>query len=535
MQETNYYLREEVYFEPLLHKWYMWPYLIPPVSAAMNITGRNLRLMKSFVKNHRLHISASQDPKLAGGDFVNCREDQLGDIQALIEDIEINAQYAEIRAAVTELDRLLERQEGSSLEQLYDQVPAILRGYVELVYDMNHHASYRLLESLIYRGGLYRAAAQSVSLGLLSQGAERPFVLSSPRLPDGRHLHVQVPLADDFLDALFRLRERPAQWNDIAALFAQQQLSGGLELKQLFTDQAPKRGWTPVESGLRICYLGHAGLLIESRDASVLVDPVIACATEEERDGIYSFSELPPVIDYICVTHTHMDHVCIETLLQLRHKTRKVLVPKNNGGGIADPSICLMLRRLGFDAVECEDLDEAVAGEIKLTALPFLGEHADLNIRSKCAWLFEHAGRKVFVGADSSSIDEVMYARLHGIIGDVDMLFIGMECVGAPLSWLYGSLFTKPIPRAVNESRRFNGSDFQSARKMIDIFQPQNVCVYAMGAEPWFRYFMGMEYAENARQVTESNLLLEYCVQQDIVAERLLAKRTWVLPDPSSL
>ena len=39
--QQRYYLRENVYFEPLVLKWYAWPYLLPPVSAAM-IAARGL-------------------------------------------------------------------------------------------------------------------------------------------------------------------------------------------------------------------------------------------------------------------------------------------------------------------------------------------------------------------------------------------------------------------------------------------------------------------------------------------------------------
>ena len=30
------YLREDVYFEPLLNQWYAWPYLLPPVTGAQD-------------------------------------------------------------------------------------------------------------------------------------------------------------------------------------------------------------------------------------------------------------------------------------------------------------------------------------------------------------------------------------------------------------------------------------------------------------------------------------------------------------------
>jgi len=46
----------------------------------------------------------------------------------------------ELSAAIGELDNMMRTSaKGYSLHPLYSQVPDILRGYVELVYDLNHH------------------------------------------------------------------------------------------------------------------------------------------------------------------------------------------------------------------------------------------------------------------------------------------------------------------------------------------------------------------------------------------------------------
>lgn len=531
MSPTLYYLKENVYFEPLILRWYAWPYLLPPMSAAMNLTGRSLRLMKSFVANSQLHLAASQNPELSGGDFVNCREDQVDAVRALIDEMQNeHKDYMELRKAIVQLNEMLEKCKGMSMEAMYDSVPDPLRGLVELVYDMNHSASFRMIEGLIYESPLYKPRVQSVSLGLLGDKVkERPFVLSSPRLPDENHLQLKVPFADPMLDRLFAARTKPVTREEIDAMFAGIPREGGLAIDDLFTTNAPKIMRQPLVSGLRVSYLGHAGLMLESEKTTILVDPVIAAREESYADRVVSFSELPETIDYICVTHTHMDHVCVESLLQLRHKTGKVLVPKNGGGSIVDPSIKLMLQRIGFEVMEFEDMETLRCADGLIRAIPFLGEHADLNIRSKTAWYFEFAGKKVFSGADSSSLDERMYKHIHAITGDVDLLFIGMECVGAPMSWLYGSLFTKPIPREINESRRFNGSDCASAQKIIDIFRPSQVYIYALGMEPWFKYFMGMDYTEDARQIAESGRLLDICKQNRVEAGRLYAKQIWEL------
>ena len=47
--------------------------------------------------------------------------------------------------------RLLQTEaQGDSLESYYNKVPEMLKGLVELVYDLNNHPSIRLIESLLY-------------------------------------------------------------------------------------------------------------------------------------------------------------------------------------------------------------------------------------------------------------------------------------------------------------------------------------------------------------------------------------------------
>ena len=65
---------------------------------------------------------------------------------------------------------------GYSLEPLYERVPEILRGYVELVYDLNNNPSFRFFESLLYQSRYYKTSSQSISLWITNND-ERPFCL----------------------------------------------------------------------------------------------------------------------------------------------------------------------------------------------------------------------------------------------------------------------------------------------------------------------------------------------------------------------
>jgi hypothetical protein len=118
-----------------------------------------------------------------------------------------------------------------------------------------------------------------------------------------------------------------------------------------------------------------------------------------------------------------------------------------------------------------------------------------------------------------------VYRRVHQAVGDIDVLFIGMECDGAPLSWLYGSLLAEPVARDQDRSRKLSGSNFERASALVELFHPKEVYVYAMGQEPWLNYIMSIKYTEQSLPITESNRLIAWCRERGIVAERLFCMK----------
>jgi hypothetical protein len=83
---------------------------------------------------------------------------------------------------------------------------------------------------------------------------------------------------------------------------------------------------------------------------------------------------------------------------------------------------------------------------------------------------------------------------VHRQIGDIDAIFLGMECDGAPLSWMYGPLLTQRLDRSMDESRRLSGSNFEQAKDIVDRFRCKEAYVYVMGQEPWLNYMMSVKY-----------------------------------------
>jgi hypothetical protein len=123
---------------------------------------------------------------------------------------------------------------------------------------------------------------------------------------------------------------------------------------------------------------------------------------------------------------------------------------------------------------------------------------------------------------DSDGRDPVLFWRIAERLNrHVDALFIGMECHGAPLTWLYKPLLTTPISRRNDESRRLSGLNAERAWNVIRQFEADRVFVYAMGQEPWLRFIMGLEYTPDSIQLTEVRKLLTRCAGAGVSAEQL--------------
>lgn len=526
MAAPTYYLKPNVLAEPLIGGWYAWTHLVSPVNAGMNIVDRHLGIMKSFVQAPQVHAAAVKNPAMLGGPFVNYGPERVGDVKKLIEWTETEQRDLIVLArAVKELDDLLRKEaRGFSLEPLYPRVPEPLRGYVELVYDLNHAPSFRLIEPLLYRSGYYNLAFQTLALSLTEEDGDRPFVLSTPRLPEKDLLILDLPFARPEVDELFRMKRVPQTFGYIKDLLGGAAVDD--ELLQRFLTVDPPAPYERYEGeGVRTRYFGHACILVESREVTILSDPVISYDYHSEIPR-YTYSDLPETIDYVVITHNHQDHVLLETMLQLRHKIGTVVVPRGGGGGLADPSLKLALQTIGFRNVrEIGELEVLEIEDGTITGVPFMGEHSDLDIRTKMAYLVKIGAGSLMLAADSCNVEPKIYEHVHGLTGDVDILFLGMECDGAPLSWLYGPLLTKPIDRKMDHSRRLSGSNFERGIDIVNCFGFREAYVYAMGMEPWLRYIMAKEYTPDSDPMVASNRLIEDCQKRGVKAERLFGEK----------
>src|SRR5436309_1414251 len=71
----------------------------------------------------------------------------------------------QLAEAIKVLDEVLANEaDGMTLEPLYQKIPVALRGYVELVYDSNHHPSVRFIEGLLYKSPYYNTGMRRTEL-----------------------------------------------------------------------------------------------------------------------------------------------------------------------------------------------------------------------------------------------------------------------------------------------------------------------------------------------------------------------------------
>jgi L-ascorbate metabolism protein UlaG (beta-lactamase superfamily) len=525
MADEPLFLHSKAIIEPLVDRFYAWPHTVAPVQAAMNLAYLQVPMLESYLHSPQVHIAACANPELRGGFFVNIGADRLDEVRDLVKSIKQDrAGMLRFAQAVAEAQDLLRANAtGFDLTPLYPKLPPELGGLVELAYDTDNQASVRFIEPLAYRSPAYDESRQSVQLSL-EPGVERPFILSTPRLPSPDVLELAIPFKHPGLTALFDARVRPTT---LAKLRAALELDDAqaVQLGRLLTDQPSQAKDRHIEAGGRIRYLGHACLLLQSPQAAILTDPFISA--DSDADDRYTLDDLPDFIDLIVITHGHQDHIVLETLLQLRGRVGAIVVPRSSRGNLEDPSMGLMLKNLGFPVVEVDDFDEVPFPGGRVVATPFLGEHCDLDIRGKSTYWVEMAGRTAYVGADSSGIDPMLYRYVRQHLGTADYAFLGMECDGAPLMWLYQALFTKPVTKKMSNSRKLSGSNAEQAAAIMTELGATEAYVYAMGEESWLGHVMATTYNEDTYQIKQINEFLTWCADRDIKAGHLLNQQEW--------
>lgn len=521
--KTLYRLADSTAVEALVDNWVAWPHTFSPVPYSLHMLNYQKKNLSSYLQSPAIHVKSSANPKLLGGAFVNIPVDKAGDIADLLARMDSHHQAnLQLAQDLIAFQNLLDREAaGQSLEPYYAMLPESLRGYVELLYDYNNRPIVRCIESLFYKSPYYKKNLQSLRLFTQGHDRARPYYMSTPRLPTDDSIDWTIPFAHAQIDELFKLDNQPQPLAYIRGLLGLDADDDKLLLR-LLSDRPAKTTEAWQGSGVRVRYLGHASVLVEYNGVTVLIDPFIAVQPSQGGIDRYSFQDLPPHIDYVLITHVHHDHYVFETLLRLRHKIACLVVPKSSGIFYGDISMKLLARELGFmNVIEVDPLDGIPLPGGEIVAVPFLGEHNDLPF-AKSAYLICAGEQRLLFAADSNCLDKRMYENLRAQYGPIQTVFLGMECIGAPLSWVYGPLLPKLPEHKHCQSRRSKGSDAEAALNLLDAVQAARVYIYAIGREPWLQYFMALEPEDDDAYIKEIGKLLEACQRKDFADARSL-------------
>jgi L-ascorbate metabolism protein UlaG (beta-lactamase superfamily) len=526
---ARFYLRDDTKIEPLVARWHAHPLLISPPSAAM-MTQHHLQIMESFVQRPDLHRKALAQPGMRSGPFVDSHCDSdVTDVRRLLEETRAtHVDLLELAAQLEGLYRLLRTANGLSLEPLYDKQDTRLKGRVELVYEASGGARFRLFEPLFY-AAYPPEVHQQLALSRVDSDA-RPFVMSTPLLETANDVLLNLPFGSDAARVLFRARDQPVTAAQLDEWFSSQRADhrrAREQLDALFTREAPPQ--PPSSNQRRIQYIGHACVLVSTGRENLLFDPLLSYRFPGQSPR-FTLRDLPRTIDCAVVTHAHRDHYVIETLLQIRERTTRLVLPRTSPGDILDPALDLMSRRFGFDkVVAMQPFETLELASCRLQTMPFLGEHGDLDVHSRLGYRLELEDQTIVFLADSNNLDPMLYEHIRELYGPADTAFIGLECEGAPVSWAYGPLLFGAVSRNMDQSRRTGGSNAARALKLIETLGCRRVFIYAMALEPWMAMFGGAPCDESSVQAREIRSLLGECAARGIQAELLDGSKSFAL------
>src|SRR2546421_8984165 len=108
MTERELYRSQTAVAEPLVDGWYAWPHLIPPATAARNLTQRHLKIMDSYIESPETHALAVKNPALLGGPFMDFEGNKVEEVRQLKDrTLRERKKLFGLSSAIAQLDQLL--------------------------------------------------------------------------------------------------------------------------------------------------------------------------------------------------------------------------------------------------------------------------------------------------------------------------------------------------------------------------------------------------------------------------------------------
>jgi protein tyrosine phosphatase (PTP) superfamily phosphohydrolase (DUF442 family) len=400
-------LRPHVAIEPLIDGWPAWIMIADPIARAF-YRRHHVALLSSYARAPERHASAVADPRLRGGSFCDLAPVARESVHRWI------SAYRTMATEDVDFANALDATDAAAVDGDYGALPDVLRGRVELRRDRRN-----AWRTVALRGTSPRTSDFGVAVW--RDGRYRPSMFSTPRIDGDPRIATGRGTADQIAAAAalhHTPMERSAAEEHLRVL--------GIDPEGLLTEETPG-----PHRPRRAHLIAHASVAVPTPAGWAVTDPVPPTTTPLAR-GLHD-------VAIILITHCHPDHLSLEALLTLLPQQPLVLTPAGTGGQL-DPAPASALRALGFHRViEMRPDDETRVGQLRIRAMPFLGEHAALDISAKVTYLLTMGRDAIVIAGDATGADVDGFRRSTPLKTS-DVLVIGMEPAGAPARWLYGPL-----------------------------------------------------------------------------------------------
>ncbi len=301
-----------------------------------------------------------------------------------------------------------------------------------------------------------------IALGKNPSGKELEKIEALPNYKDGQFQNLEQTSS--------AITRKKVKWTGIVKnlLNKPKTAKPGKPIPYMVTDLTNARFQKPT-----VIWLGHSSFLLKTKTANILVDPSFSGFAGPFRGLIkafeganeYGIKDLPP-IDVLVISHDHYDHLDYTTVMQLKHRVKKVIVPIGVGSH---------LRRWGFDPEQVTELNwhqsVQISDSLRITSTPAHHRSNRGFAQRKTLWssyVFNANGYTIYFSGDSG------YSKHFKLIGEqygpFDLALV--ECGQYNIKWPQSHLFP-----------------FQSARAGIDLkarmMIPIHWAKFAESTHPW--------------------------------------------------
>lgn len=223
-----------------------------------------------------------------------------------------------------------------------------------------------------------------------------------------------------------------------------------------------------------VVWFGHSSALVKTVQANILIDPIFSNHAGPVPGMVkafkgtmhYNVNDMPP-IDVVIISHDHYDHMDYRTLVKLKDKAKRFIVPMGAGSH---------LRYWGIAADKITELNwhqsTSLPGQLTITATP--AQHRSnrtFNEESKTLWasyVIQAGSYKLFYSGDGGYGPH--FKEIGKRYGGFDLALL--ECGQYSVNWPYTHMMPEQTAQAA--------ADLQAR-----LLQPLHWAKFAEADHPW--------------------------------------------------